>query len=134
MEVIKHLVRKVGFSGKVVEVVAADLRGSTAAIYQGKWSRFLYWCHGLNLSPCKATVHQVVEFFLNLRRELKLLVPAVKSYHVALNLVSSLALRWLVSIWQPIILFAGYSAASRSPVLPVRFNHQPGISPQSCEV
>ena len=91
MEVIKHLVRKVGFSGKVVEVVAADLRGSTAAIYQGKWSRFLYWCHGQNLSPCKATVHQVVEFFLNLRRELKLLVPAVKSYHVALNLVSSLA-------------------------------------------
>ena len=28
------------------EIIAADHRGSTAAFYQEKWSRFLHWCSG----------------------------------------------------------------------------------------
>ena len=59
--------------------------------YQGKWSGFLHWCHGWNLSPCKASIPQKAEFFLYLHRELKLLVPAVKSYCSVLNHVFSLA-------------------------------------------
>ena len=71
--------------GEVVEVVASDLRGSVAALYQGKWSQFLHWYHGWNFAPCKATVQQIAKFFLYLWRELKLLVPAVQDYCAALN-------------------------------------------------
>ena len=49
------------------------------------------WCHGRNISPCKATVLQVAEFFLCLQRELKLMVPAVKAFQAAFDHVFSLA-------------------------------------------
>ena len=57
VEVIMCLAFKTGFS-REVEVVAFDLRGFTATHCQGKWSRFLHWCHGLNISSCKATILQ----------------------------------------------------------------------------
>ena len=90
IETLKCLVQKAGFSREIVEVFALDLRASTAAIYQRKWSRFLHWCHRQNLSPCKVTVQQIAEFFLYLRRELKLLVPAVNGYRAACDSVFSL--------------------------------------------
>ena len=40
---------------EVVVVIATNLRRSTACLYQGKWSRFLHWCCGRNIAPCKAT-------------------------------------------------------------------------------
>ena len=91
MEVIQHLVRKASFSRRVAKVVAKDFRGSTAALYQHKWSRFLHWCCGQNISPCKATAQQIVEFFPYLQVELKLSASVVKSYCTALNHISSLA-------------------------------------------
>ena len=62
VEVTKHLVRKAGFSREVVEVVALDLSGSAAALYQGVWFRFFHWCGGRSISPWKATVQQTAEF------------------------------------------------------------------------
>ena len=73
-----------------MKVDTLDFRGSAAALYQGKWSRFLHGCHGQNLSPCKATVPQIAELFLCLWRKLKLSLPAVKGYHAALNYIFSL--------------------------------------------
>ena len=91
VEIMKHLVRKAGFSKEVEKLIALDLRGSTTALYRGKWSRFLHWCCGRNLSPCKATVLQMVEFFFYLQRKRNLSVPAAKGYHAVLNHVFSLA-------------------------------------------
>ena len=68
---------------KVARVAAADLRCSTAARYQSKWTRFL-------VDPCKAIIPVIAEFFLFLRQDLELSVPAVKSYRAALNHVFSL--------------------------------------------
>ena len=91
LKVIKRLVRKAGFSRGVAEAIASNRRCSTPAVYQGKWSQFFHWCHGWNLSPCKAIFQQIMEFFLYLSNELKLLVPAVKDYGAALKHVFSLA-------------------------------------------
>ena len=55
VEVIKWLVSKVGFSKVLAEVLSPDLRRPTACLYQGKWSRYLHWCHGGNIAPCKTT-------------------------------------------------------------------------------
>ena len=59
VEVIQHLIRKAGFSRKVVCVAASDLRRSTAALYQSKWTRFFGWCDGRSVNPCKATLSQI---------------------------------------------------------------------------
>ena len=40
----QRLIRMVGFSRKVVRITSSDLRRSTAAFYQSKWTRFLGWC------------------------------------------------------------------------------------------
>ena len=70
---------------EVAELVASDLRDSTAAVYLGNWSRVFHWCFGRNLAPCKPTIQQIAEFFLYLHHDLKLLVPSVKGYCAALN-------------------------------------------------
>ena len=44
MGVIQRVVRKADFSRTVAWVAATDLRRSTAALYQCKWTRFLGWC------------------------------------------------------------------------------------------
>ena len=67
-----------------------NLRCSTAALYQSKWTRFLGWCDRWGVDPCKASVLQIAEFFLYLSQELNLSVPAVKGYLAALNPVFSL--------------------------------------------
>ena len=46
---------------------------------------------GQNLSPFKATVQQIAEFFLYLHRELKMSIPAVKGHCAVLTHVFSLA-------------------------------------------
>ena len=70
----------------------ADLRQSTAALYQSKWSRFLS-----AVDPCKASVPQVAEFFLFLQQDLGISVPVVEGYRAALNHVFSLSGMDLVS-------------------------------------
>ena len=50
VETIQRLVRKAGFSKAAAKVAAADLRRSTAALYQSKWSQFLNWCHRRGIS------------------------------------------------------------------------------------
>ena len=90
MELIQQLIKKVGFSKKVARIGAADLRHSTAAIYQSKWTRFLGWCDRRGVDPCKSTVPVIVEFFLHLRQELRLSGTAVKGYRAALNHIYSL--------------------------------------------
>ena len=87
----KQLVYKAGFSEEVEEIVATDLRRSTACLYQGKSSRFLHWYHWQNIAPCKGTVLQIAEFFLYLCRELKLPEPMIKGCRSVLNHVLSLA-------------------------------------------
>ena len=77
VEVVKHWLLR-----EVAEVISSQ--GSTVALYQGKWPQFLCWCHGQNVSPCKASIPQIAKFFLYLWRELKLSVPAVKCYHATL--------------------------------------------------
>ena len=90
VEVIQRLIRKVGFSRRVEQVAALDLRCTTAALYQYKWTRFRGWCDRQGVDPCKATIPQVTEVFLFLRQELGLSVPAVKGCWAALNHVFSL--------------------------------------------
>ena len=43
VEIIKLLIHKAGFSREVAKVIPLDLRGSTAAFYWRKWSRFLHY-------------------------------------------------------------------------------------------
>ena len=56
LEVVKQLLCKFGFMKEVAEVVSLDPRKSTACLYQKKWTRFLHWCCGKNITPCKATI------------------------------------------------------------------------------
>ena len=90
VELIQHIIRKAGFLLRVVRVAAADLKHSTAALYQSKWTRFLGWCDRRGVDPCKATIPEIAEFFLFLRQKLELSVPVVKRYKAALNHVFSL--------------------------------------------
>ena len=57
-------------------------------ISMGRWSRFLHWCQGQNIAPCKTTVWQITKFFLYRHR---LLLPAVKACRAALHHVFVLA-------------------------------------------
>ena len=88
-EIIKHLVRKAGFSRKVLEVITLD-NGLQSSTLLRKVFRFFHWCSGQNLSPCEASVPHIGEF-LYLWKELKLLAPVVKGYHATINHVFSLA-------------------------------------------
>ena len=58
-----------GFSRKVARVAAADLRCSTAALYQSKWTQFLGWGNRWGVDPCKTTIVVIAEFFLYLCQE-----------------------------------------------------------------
>ena len=79
MEVIKRLVRKNGFLRRVAEVITKDLRGSTAALYQRKWSKFLHWMEYLSMQGhCSADK----EIFPESTGGQKLLVPAVKGKEI----------------------------------------------------
>ena len=73
------------------EMFAVDLGRSTACLYQREWSRFLHWCHGSDIAPYKATAQEIAEICLYLWKELRLLLPAIKGYRVALNHVFSIA-------------------------------------------
>ena len=90
LEVVQRLIIKAGFSKVVVWAAAVDLRCSTAALYRFKWTRFLDWCDRRGVDPFKASILQVAEFFLFLRQELCLSVPAGKGYQAALNHMFSL--------------------------------------------
>ena len=113
LEVIPRLIRKAGFLRAVMIVIASDLRGSTAALYQGKWSRFLHWCRGWNLTPCKASVQHVAEFLTFLHHQ------------VAVNQVFSLTGVDLAANTVSVVC----SAASRNLVLLGRFGHRNGTFP-----
>ena len=89
VEVIQRLVRNAGFSRAFALVAAADLRRSTVALYQFKWTRCLGWCDRQGVDPCKASVPQIAEFFLYLHQEFGLSVLAVTGYRAAMNLVCS---------------------------------------------
>ena len=78
MDFIQRLVRKAGFSQKVASVAAADLRRSTAAISQSKWSRFLDWCGRRGVNPCNASILVIAKFFLHLHQDLGFSVTAVR--------------------------------------------------------
>ena len=91
MEAIKQLVCKAGFCEEVVKVFVTKVRKSTTHSCQGKWSRFLHWCCGRNIGPCKATVHQVGQFFLHVCKELRFSMPLVKGYRAAKNHVFALS-------------------------------------------
>ena len=78
VELIQRIFRKEGFLRKVTCVAAADLRYSTAALYQTKWIKFLGWCDRWGFDPCKATIPVLAGFFLFLRQDLGLSDPAVK--------------------------------------------------------
>ena len=80
MEDVRWLVCKAGFLKEVAEVISSEWRRCTGCLYQRKWSRFLHWHHGRNISPCRVTFP---EFFLYLQNELKLLVPGVKGQWAA---------------------------------------------------
>ena len=84
LEVIKRLNHKAGFSEVIAEAVALNLQDP-----QHVFTRESGVAEGI--SPCKATVLQLAEFFLYQQRELKPSVPVVKGYQVALNHVFSLA-------------------------------------------
>ena len=127
-EVFQDIVKMTVFLRRVTEVVAKDLRGSTANLYQGKWLRFLYWCFGWNISPCKATVQQIVDFFLYLWGELKLSVPMVKSYLVVLNHIFSLIGFDLAA---NLIISRSFCSFERS-CPPCEVSHQTGICSWFC--
>ena len=85
VEVVKPLVCKAGFSREVAEVVVLNLGRSAARLYQGKWSRFLHLCRGRNISPCKANILQIAEFFVYLPWDLKLSVPSVRAVELPIG-------------------------------------------------
>ena len=90
MQFIQPIIRKAGFSLRVACVATADLRHSTAALYQSKWTRFLDWCDRRGVNPCKAAIPEIAEFCLFLHQEPRLSVPVVKEYRVVLNHIFSL--------------------------------------------
>ena len=53
--------------------------------------RVVPWCYEWDIAPCKTNILQISESFLNLCRELKLWVPAVKGYTLALSHVFTVA-------------------------------------------
>ena len=85
MAATKRLIQKACFCEDVLEVIAADARKTTTYLYQGRWSRILYFWFGRNISPCKATVHQIAQFFLYFLKELRFSVPAIKGHSAAFS-------------------------------------------------
>ena len=99
LETIKWLIWKTRFSKEVTEVTLTYLSKSMACLCQGKWSRFLHWCHGRNIALCKTTLQQLADLFLYLWKEQKLTASAVKGCWSAFCLLSWLA-RALPYCWQ----------------------------------
>ena len=63
---------KAGFSTNFAKRVAAHVRTSSLSHYPGNWSTFCYWHHGRNISPWKAAVQQVADYFVPLTEEMAL--------------------------------------------------------------
>ena len=59
VEVVKQLIGKASFFKEIAVVVSLELWRSTAYLLQGKWFRYLHWCYGQNISPCKGTILQM---------------------------------------------------------------------------
>ena len=122
MEVVKQVVHKTGFLKEVAEGITLNFWRSIACLYQEKWSRFLHWCHGRNISPGMANVLQIAEFFFVSAGGVKLSVPVVKGYWAALNQFFF----WLVCTWHPISLWAWCSLAPKGHVHTERSSHWSG--------
>ena len=120
--------KRLGFLRGVTEVGMKDLMSSTAALYEGKWSRFPHWCCGQNLSPCKATVQQIAKFFLYLRTELKLCFLQLR----AMVLPLAMYFCWQMLIWLPLMLLAVCSTALRGFAHCVKLNDHTEIYPWFC--
>ena len=55
-----------------------------------KFKNHCHRCCGRSISPCRATVHQIVDFSIYLREKKALSILAMKVYRVALGIISSL--------------------------------------------
>ena len=62
-------------------MITLDLRRSTAYLYQGKWSRFVHWCQGSNISPCKATSTYSKVFLVSVEGAEAIDQPLIVSSH-----------------------------------------------------
>ena len=63
---------------------------SPASLYKSKWSTIFHWHCDKSTDPCKATVYQIKDFFVYLKEGKGLLIPAIKGYCAAFNIIPSL--------------------------------------------
>ena len=81
---------------------------------QLKSSPFCHWCHGRSISPCKATIHQIADFSVNLREENALSTSAIKGYRAAFNIVFFLSGEKLTDNLVIQLLFCNFERACLS--------------------
>ena len=84
VDVIKQLIRKAGFTNKSVQCDIADVKKSTACLCQGRRPKFFHWCHVKTISPYKATIQQIAQFY-HMYINLNLTIPLILGYKSALN-------------------------------------------------
>ena len=68
LEIIKGFHKERGFSEAVAQRLAISPRQSSAGVYESKWKVFGEWCHVKQINPVKATVQQLADFLICLRR------------------------------------------------------------------
>ena len=69
LEVVQRVLRERGFSLSAAREMSSSVWTSSADVYQGKWAIFCGWCHQRGLSPVDASIQQIADFLIYLRRE-----------------------------------------------------------------
>ena len=89
-ELIKCGLRERQFSEAVAHPLCQTVRVSTAGTYDCKWRVYESWCRTEQISPLKASVQQLADFFEFLFSSHKLAPSTIKGYRLAISTVFQL--------------------------------------------
>ena len=105
VELIERSLRDQQFSDAVTRRLTQTVRASTAGIYDCKSQVYESWCHMQQISPLKATVQQLADFYEFLFSSRKLVPCTIKGYRLAISTAFHLQGGWNPGTDQSCLLY-----------------------------
>ena len=84
VEIIEQSYVEKGFSQEAAGRMAKPQKGSTLAVYEGKWRVFVSWCGERGTSPCSASPPVIADFLCHLHDVKKLASSTIEGYRTAI--------------------------------------------------
>ncbi len=98
MEIIKHSTTQKGFSEKVANSIASDIRNSSSIIYDNKWKCFTKWLRKKGIKdPLQTNITNIAEFLNYLFEDKGLEVSTINGYKAAISKVLQLVTKLDIS-------------------------------------